>query len=198
MNKQQIIEKLKKLAALKERGMGGEAVNAERLFAELCSKYGIDPEQFGEEKDMEHAVVCVDQEHSKILSQIVWKRVGREGGRFRCIDPKIKIKVSERKILDEAYGVKGWNVLIKCTESQFVQVMFEWDILKQNYDKRKEAFMYAFLDTNGLILQAEGNEEIDRVRSEEHKKLAMEAARYSAFMEKAEVNKALEDSKAAI
>ena len=37
--------KLKKLLALAEQGVGGEAVNARRLLEKLCKQYGIDIEE---------------------------------------------------------------------------------------------------------------------------------------------------------
>ena len=37
--------KLKKLLALAEQGVGGEAVNARRLLEKLCEQYGIDIEE---------------------------------------------------------------------------------------------------------------------------------------------------------
>lgn len=36
-----VLAKIKKLLALSERGVGGEAVNARRALENLCSKYGI-------------------------------------------------------------------------------------------------------------------------------------------------------------
>lgn len=195
MEKQQIIERLKKLKALKDRGEGGEAVNAERMFADLCKKYNISPDIFDEEDEpSDHAVVGGNKEYIEILSQIVWKRVGREDNRVRVLSQeKLKhIKKAELKMLDDLYGVKGWDVLINCTSAEFVQVMFEWEILKSNYDERKKAFMYAFLDRNDLLLEATDENERQRVGSEEHKKIAMEAVRYSAFMEKANVHKAID------
>lgn len=41
MNKEKAIDKLKKLRELANRGVGGEAVNARRLFKLLLEKYGI-------------------------------------------------------------------------------------------------------------------------------------------------------------
>ena len=195
MEKQQIIERLKKLKALKDRGEGGEAVNAERMFADLCKKYNISPDIFDEEDEpSDHAVVGGNKEYIEILCQIVWKRVGREDNRVRVLSQeKCKhIKKAELKMLEDLYGVKGWDVLINCTSAEFVQVMFEWEILKSNYDERKKAFMYAFLDRNDLLLEATDENERQRVGSEEHKKIAMEAVRYSAFMEKANVYKAID------
>lgn len=191
MNKTEIIDKLKKLKALKERGVGGEAGNAERILHRLCEQYGIDIDNLDDEKRVEHAVVSGCLEYQVILSQIVWTKVDRNPKTVRCLKDAISKK--DRKILDEAYNVKGWGVLITCTDSQFTEVMFEWEILKDNYEKRKQAFLRAFLECNDLLLTPTA-EDLERQKnsSNEDEQIIREAARYSAFMDKAEIHKAIE------
>ena len=49
-----IKEKLKKLLALAERGVQGEAVNARRLFEKLCKKYGVSIEELLDENQVKY------------------------------------------------------------------------------------------------------------------------------------------------
>lgn len=45
-----ILLKIRKLQALAERGVGGEATNAKILLSALCEKYGIDESKLDEEE----------------------------------------------------------------------------------------------------------------------------------------------------
>ena len=49
-----IKEKLKKLLALAERGVQGEAVNARRLLEKLCKKYGVSIEELLDENQVKY------------------------------------------------------------------------------------------------------------------------------------------------
>lgn len=46
-----ILLKIRKLQALAERGVGGEATNAKILLSALCEKYGIDESKLDEEEN---------------------------------------------------------------------------------------------------------------------------------------------------
>lgn len=188
MEKEKVIEKLKKLKALATRGVGGEAVNADRLFQSLCTQYHINPDDFDDEKIDRHAVKTENEEETTILSQIVWRRIGREEGVFGVLCKKLKR--SDRKLLEEAFGVKDFNAVIKCTDAQFVEVMFEFEVLRQNYAERKRAFLRAFLDTNDLLLEPT-EDDAKREYTDEELNLIHESARYSAFMDKAKVRKSI-------
>lgn len=45
-----LLLKIRKLQALAERGVGGEATNAKILLSALCEKYGIDESKLDEEE----------------------------------------------------------------------------------------------------------------------------------------------------
>ena len=49
-NYESIREKLKKLLALAESGVGGERENARRMFEDLCRKYGVEAEELADEQ----------------------------------------------------------------------------------------------------------------------------------------------------
>ena len=50
MTKEQAADKLKKLKALAEKGVGGERQDARRLYEKLKSKYGISEEELQQEQ----------------------------------------------------------------------------------------------------------------------------------------------------
>ena len=53
--------------------------------------------------------------------------------------------------------------------------------------------MFAFLDKNDLLLEPTDDAENLRANSEAHARIAHEASFYSAFMQKADVRKALKE-----
>jgi len=62
-----IIRKVRKLAVLAERGVGGERETAERLYHELLDRYDLDPDSF--EVEHEHHLEC-PRTHSRIAGSI--------------------------------------------------------------------------------------------------------------------------------
>lgn len=67
---------LKKIRALAEHGVGGEAENAEKLLARMMKKYGISEEEFDEETRVRHDFTYHGGEEKKILKQVVYKVTG--------------------------------------------------------------------------------------------------------------------------
>lgn len=64
---------LKKVRALAEHGVGGEAENAEKLLARMMKKYGISEEELDEETRVRHDFTYHGGEEKKILRQVVYK-----------------------------------------------------------------------------------------------------------------------------
>lgn len=67
---------LKKVRALAEHGVGGEAENAEKLLARMMKKYGISEEELDEETRLRHDFTYHGGEEKKILRQVVYKVTG--------------------------------------------------------------------------------------------------------------------------
>lgn len=187
MDKQTAISKLKKLRALIDEGEGGEKLNAQKLFDQLCHKYGISSDELDEQVIKDHAIIVSNDGFDQhLLIQIFNRRYRQEGYSIHTLVKKIPAR--DRRLLNEVYGVKNFNVLVKCPDATFVQLMFEFDVYLRSFNKSLKAFFYAFLDTNGLLLDADPNapatsqEELERLR---------EALRYSTFMEKTSIHKQL-------
>lgn len=60
---------LKKVRALAEHGVGGEAENAEKLLARMMKKYGISEAELDEETRVRHDFTYHGGEEKKILKQ---------------------------------------------------------------------------------------------------------------------------------
>ena len=67
---------LKKIRALAEHGVGGEAENAEKLLARMMKKYGISEAELDEETRIRHDFTYHGGEEKKILKQVVYKVTG--------------------------------------------------------------------------------------------------------------------------
>ena len=67
---------LKKVRALAEHGVGGEAENAEKLLARMMKKYGISEAELDEETRVRHDFTYHGGEEKKILKQVVYKVTG--------------------------------------------------------------------------------------------------------------------------
>ena len=50
MTREEILDRLRKMKQLADRGVGGERENAERLLAEIAAQYGINLADLEEEK----------------------------------------------------------------------------------------------------------------------------------------------------
>ena len=67
---------LKKIRALAERGVGGEADNAEEILRRLMEKYGVSEDELDEEERRRHDFEYHGKEQEKLLRQVVYKVTG--------------------------------------------------------------------------------------------------------------------------
>lgn len=190
MNKVDVIEKLKKLRLLIDQGVGGEKINAQNLFDQLCKKYNISNEDIFAENIKEHVAKVEGDYGLRLINQIFCARYKKDGYIFRYLDPTKKMLKKDRKILDEAYGMKDWNVLISCTDSDFIQIMFEFDVYSRSMKKSMDAFFYAFLDKNKLLVAYDENN--TQETTDEEREMYKESLFYSAFMSKTQIQKQIE------
>ena len=73
-----LIERLKKIAALAERGIGGEKENAKRILARMMEKYGITSEDLGEGREVKkHVFKYKSKWEKEILFQCYCRASGK-------------------------------------------------------------------------------------------------------------------------
>ena len=70
MKREKIIDKLKKIQALAEKGSDGEKTEAARQLQELCLKYGISLEEIHSEKREEYFLRYKGQWQGRLMAQI--------------------------------------------------------------------------------------------------------------------------------
>lgn len=149
-------DKLFKLKALAERGVGGEADNARRLLLKLCADNGID---------------LSDLDATMSPKETLFK-VGRS-----TLYEKLFIQcyayVTNKQTI--SYKTDGVNCWVEVTPLQAAQIrdLFEWH--KVNIDKEfedfKDNFMYAYVQKHGLVCHTEhesdedlSKEDLERLR----------------------------------
>lgn len=109
---------LKKVRALAEHGVGGEAENAEKLLARMMKKYGISEEELDEETRVRHDFTYHGGEEKKILRQVVYKVTGgyasssyipRVGARLELNSARIALPPKRWKLSIFSISIKGFG-----------------------------------------------------------------------------------------
>lgn len=149
-------DKLFKLKALAERGVGGEADNARRLLLKLCADNGID---------------LSDLDATMSPKDTLFK-VGRST-LYKTLFMQCYAYVTNKQTI--RYKTDGVNCWVEVTPLQAAQIrdLFEWH--KVNIDKEfrdfKDNFMYAYVQKHGLVCHTEhesdedlSKEDLERLR----------------------------------
>ena len=137
--------KLKKLLALAERGVQGEAVNARRLLEKLCKEYGISIEELLDENKKELHIFDVgkDKTYKDLFSQCYFSIVNENSMSYKS--------VSRSKIA------------IELTEMQYAELvsLYEWH--KANFIKDledfKENILLAYCRKHSLYSKKESDDD---------------------------------------
>jgi hypothetical protein len=166
---------LRKIKALAERGIGGEKENAERLFRELCDKYDIDPEQFGEDKRTERKLKYKFR-HKLVASQIIANVVGAK----QCYQYR---------------GDREMTYYFEATEEEYMQICAMFDFYCGRYEEELDLFTEAFIRKNHLFAkpkEIEGEETEDAPMTDEQKSRYFRVAQMMSGMDKHQFNKQIE------
>lgn len=76
IQREKIAEKLKKIKALAERGVGGEKETAMRMYEDLKARYEIEDEEIMLDAVTLHWFSCADSLEEDLLTQIFYKVTG--------------------------------------------------------------------------------------------------------------------------
>lgn len=127
---------LKKVRALAEHGVGGEAENAEKLLARMMKKYGISEEELDEETRVRHDFTYHGGEEKKILRQVVYKVTG--GYAYELV-----YTASGRKVRTQLGA--------DCTPAEKVEIEYLFDFYKRLWEKEKDAFLAAYIQKHRIF-----------------------------------------------
>ena len=127
---------LKKIRALAERGVGGEADNAEEILRRLMEKYGVSEDELDEEERRRHDFEYHGKEQEKLLRQVVYKVTG--GYAYNLV-----------------YNATGRKVKTKlgadCTAAEKVEIEFLFDFYTRLWERERAAFLSAFIQKHRIF-----------------------------------------------
>ena len=185
IQREKVLEKLGKIKALAERGVGGEKETARRMYEDLCRKYGItaDEAEAALMKLEERWFSYNTQLEEQLLLQIFYKVTG---------DPvhyAYKGPYSRRK-------KRG----VKCTALEAAEIELLFSFYREEMKRELEVFMIAFKQKNNLYPEetARAYKEYDgpeKELTEEEVRKYEKAAHMSNFMDRKKPPKAAIEAK---
>lgn len=179
MTREQAAEKLKKIKALAERGVGGEKETAMKMYRELMEKYGIEDDEAIEDPVTKHWFSYSTELEKELLTQIFYKVTG---------SPSYYVytgKYSRRK-------KRGCD----CTELEAAEIKLLFAFYCEELQRELEVFWIAFKQGNHLYPDktARCYEEHDgqtREITEEERRKYLKAGAFRMFMDKRNPPRAL-------
>ena len=129
-------DRLKRLRALAERGVGGEKENAQRILERLCDKYGLDISQ-------------LDTEEKKLT----WFRY-RKGNHFRKLLAQCIVKVCGKGT--KLYGhnreaTRAREYAVECTASEAVEIELDYEFYADALQKELDRLISMFIQKNNIF-----------------------------------------------
>lgn len=130
-----ILLKIRKLQALAERGVGGEATNAKILLSALCEKYGIDESKLDEEEKQWYEFE-MRTSVQKLFLQLYVSVYG----------------TTERYLKEVELWKRGCKKIVKCkfTRAEYIEFSQMWEWHRKNYlaerKRMRELFQIAYYD----------------------------------------------------
>ena len=130
-----ILLKIRKLQALAERGVGGEATNAKILLSALCEKYGIDESKLDEEEKQWYEFE-MRTSVQKLFLQLYVSVYG----------------TTERYLQEVELWKRGRKKIVKCkfTRAEYIEFSQLWEWHRKNYlaerKRMRELFKIAYFD----------------------------------------------------
>lgn len=130
-----ILLKIRKLQALAERGVGGEATNAKILLSALCEKYGIDESKLDEEEKQWYEFE-MRTSVQKLFLQLYVSIYG----------------TTERYLQKVELWKRGRKKIVKCkfTRAEYIEFSQLWEWHRKNYlaerKRMRELFKIAYFD----------------------------------------------------
>lgn len=127
---------LKKIRALAERGVGGEANNAEEILRRLMEKYGVSEDELDEEERRRHDFEYHGKEQETLLRQVVYKVTG--GYAYNLVYRASGRRVKTRLGAD-------------CTAAEKVEIEFLFDFYTRLWERERAAFLSAFIQKHRIF-----------------------------------------------
>ncbi len=134
-NKAELLEKVKKIKALAERGYAGERESAQALLARIMEQHGISEAELEEDR-RETAWFDYSQEtERRLLNQIIYMVTGKSG--CGCVGTYT--------------GRKRKKLGADCTAAERIEIEAAYEFFKAAMNEELEIFYSAFANKNHLF-----------------------------------------------
>lgn len=131
---QEVFEKIKKIKALVDRGVGGESQNAEAFLAKMLEKYHIDEEELLEDTVKQYEFYCEGQFGIQLFCQIC-----------HAVNPT-------RSILHYMYKRKDCKTrFIECTQAEFIEISEMFYFYRHHLDEGIKLYFEAFIQAEKIF-----------------------------------------------
>lgn len=128
-----IQEKLKKIKALADQGVGGEKETAQLLYEKMLAKYGVVEAELEKPEDLKRRwFKYKDDLDFKLATQIFYKVTG---------SPEYWVKKDKR--------IK--QIGVDCTEFEFDEIMFYFNFYIKHLREDFDIFVRAFINVNNIF-----------------------------------------------
>lgn len=129
------IQRMKKLQALAERGVGGEKETAEKMLQRMLEKNGIRSLDELQSEEYEYVLFPYNGKYEmKLLKQCIYKVLMAAGDRTY-------------------YRTKGkrQKLGIYCTKVQKIEIQMEFDFYRKEFYEELDLFMIAFINAQKIF-----------------------------------------------
>lgn len=194
MDLERIKDRLVKMKAMAERGVGGERDAADRLLREIAAKHGISLDDIESEVEREHIVDIQKSWQRQIFVQLLGlMRIEQYGDRYAD-----KLSLFKRNQFVQTRGRKSRGRMRRrtvacyytvCTDAQWLEVTAKYAVLCADYERQIKAFPLAFLMRNDLLLPFNPNGKKPSAKEDEQ---YCTAATLAAGIQKLHLDKQLE------
>lgn len=155
------VQRIKKLQALAERGVGGEKETAEKMLQRLLKKNGINTLEELEKDKVEYSLFSYNGKHEiQLLAQCMYKVLG-----YSNDTTYFRTKGTRQKI--------G----IYCTKAQRIEIELEFEFYRNVFYEELSSFMSAFIEAQDIFPPdaPESNKDLCDLSEDEFRKLQITA-----------------------
>lgn len=129
------LQRIKKLQALAERGVGGEKDTASKMLARLLEKNGINSLEELEAEQYEYTLFSYNGKHEiRLLRQCIYKVMGAKSDRTEY----------------RSYG-RRQKIGIYCTKAQKIEIELEFEFYRNIFYEELSTFMSAFIQAQKIF-----------------------------------------------
>lgn len=134
-NNEKAIQRMKKLQALAERGVGGEKETAEKMLQQMLKKNGMSSLEELENEEVEYTLFSYNGKHEiKLLKQCIYK-----------------VMTAAKKVT--YYRSKGTRqkIGIYCTKAQKIEIELEFEFYRNVFYDELNTFIDAFIQAQKIF-----------------------------------------------